>query len=224
MFLLVDKPVGLTSHQVVEKIRRITGEKRVGHSGTLDPLASGLLIVALGRESTRRLEYFLKLDKVYEAEIFLGEERATDDSAGEILKINKRKPTLREIEKTLRSFQGENQQIPPSYSAIKIKGKKAYDLARKGIKLELKPRKVFFYSLKLISYDYPLVKLVCRVSAGTYIRALARDLGHLLGTGAYLKSLKRLSIGDFSLDMAVPLDKLTPENWQNYVFDSPVIK
>jgi len=224
MFLLIDKPVGLTSHQVIKKIRQITGEKKVGHSGTLDPLASGLLVVALGRNSTRRLGYFLKSDKVYEAEIFLGEERTTDDSEGEILKVNKRKPVLTEIKKALKSFQGENQQIPPLYSAIKIKGKKAYDLARKGLQLELKPRKVFFYSLRLIDYKYPLVKLTCRVSAGTYIRALARDLGHLLGTGAYLKSLRRLSIGDFSLGTAVPLDKLTPENWQNYIFDDLMIK
>jgi len=216
VILLIDKPKGVTSHDVVDEVRRKTGERRVGHAGTLDPNATGLLIVGVGRESTKRLGEIAKnTTKTYEAQIVLGEERETDDPEGRRLPIsnfqfpNKSKIAKSQILKTLNSFVGEQMQTPPAYSAIKIKGKPAYKLARKGVALKLEPRRVTIYELELIKYSYPLLFATCRVSSGTYIRALARDIGRKLGTGAYLKNLRRTKIGDYSVTDALELKKYT---------------
>jgi tRNA pseudouridine55 synthase len=231
MFLLINKPKGLTSHDVVDKIRAITGERRVGHAGTLDPNATGLLIIGVGRQATKRLGEFLKKDKEYEAEIVLGEERETDDAAGKIQ--NSKVPTKGrsgprnsqswaetysrktqedipkvKILKTLNQFVGEQMQVPPAYSAIKIKGEKAYELARKGESVSLKPRKITTYSIKVEDYKFPVLKITCKVSSGTYIRALARDIGRNLGCGAHLANLKRTKIGDLLLKDALKLEDL----------------
>jgi tRNA pseudouridine55 synthase len=213
MFLLIDKPKGITSHDVVDRIRKITGEYRVGHAGTLDPNATGLLIVGVGRESTKKLSEFLKSDKEYEAEIFLGEERETDDTEGVIRNTqhatcNTIKPNNKLIRLILESFVGEQMQTPPAYSAIKIKGKKAYQLARKNLSLSLSPRKITIYSIQLLEYEYPILKIKTKVSSGTYIRSLARDIGRIIGCGAYLKNLRRLSIGSYSVENAVKISKL----------------
>jgi tRNA pseudouridine55 synthase len=238
MFILIDKPGGITSHDVVDKVRAVTGERRVGHAGTLDPNASGLLIVAVGRESTKKLgEISKNTKKTYEAEIFLGEETMTDDveSSQRQLRISHAVKSVRDdksamkslpllskskVTRVLRSFIGEQMQTPPVYSAIKIKGKKAYELAREGKTPKLKPRKIVIYSIKLLSYGYPILKIDCMVSSGTYIRSLARDIGRNLGCGAYLKNLRRTSIGKFDITKSVKLSALNKENWQS--FTSPL--
>jgi tRNA pseudouridine55 synthase len=223
MFFLFDKPSGITSHDVVDRIRKITKERKVGHGGTLDPFASGLLIIAVGRDSTSKLGFFLGLDKEYEAEITLGEERITDDITGEaredVPKI-KRVPKKEEIISVLESFIGEQNQVPPFFSAIKNKGVKSYELARKGKFINLKPRKITIYSIRLLDYQYPRLKVICRVSSGTYIRSLARDIGRKLKTGAFLSSLRRISIGEFNISQAVSLDSLKSQNWKSYAFEN----
>lgn len=217
MFLLIDKEKGLTSHDVVNAVRRITDEKRVGHAGTLDPMATGLLIVAVGRPSTKKLGPLIKdTSKTYLAEVFLGEERDTHDSEGKVVKKKKNfpKPDKALIESLLDEFKGEIKQTPPKYSAIKIKGKKAYELARKGKEVKLDKRDVTIHDIRLVSYNYPILEVKLEVSAGTYIRAFARDLGREIGSGAYLKNLRRTKIGKYSVKEAAKLDKLTKENWK----------
>lgn len=222
MFLLINKPKGITSHDVIYFVRKVTAEKKVGHAGTLDPNATGLLIVGVGRNSTKKLGWMTKdTKKEYEAEIFLGEGRDTDDSEGKIIskKNNFLVPNEALLNKTLISFKGKQKQTPPSYSAIKIKGKKAYELARKGRKMSLKERDVIIHSIELLQYDYPVLKIKTMVSSGTYIRALARDIGKQLGCGAYLRNLKRTKIGNFNLKRAVDMNKLTMDNWNNFAIE-----
>jgi tRNA pseudouridine55 synthase len=210
MFLLIDKPKGITSHDVVNRVRKITGVKRVGHGGTLDPNATGLLIVAVGREFTKQLSDIAhNTQKIYEAEIRLGETRDTDDVDGEVTSTNQTIiPTKEEIEAHLQSFLGQQEQLPPQYSALKVKGKAAYAIARKGQTVALKPRTVTIYSIELLQYGYPIVKITLEVSSGTYIRAIARDLGEKLGCGAYLKELRRTKIGEYHITNALTLEKL----------------
>ena len=210
MFLLIDKPRGMTSHDVVDRVRKITGEKRVGHAGTLDQNATGLLIIGVGRESTKRLWTISAGKKSYVAEICLGEVRDTDDVEGKVISKSKSKRvSLEKIENTLRKFIGEQEQVPPLYSAIKISGRKAYEMARKGKEIKLKPRKVVVYSTKVLDYRYPILKIAAEVSSGTYIRSLARDIGDKLGTGAYLKELRRTRIGKFDIKESVGLEELS---------------
>lgn len=211
MMLLINKPKGITSHDVIDEVRRITGERRVGHAGTLDPNATGLLIVAVGREDTKKLGNLTKnTNKTYEAEIFLGEERDTDDSEGKVTQMSKdiTPPGKEVIKRVLKGFIGEIDQMPPDYSAIKLKGKKAYELARQGQSPKLNTRKVTIHSIKLVSYKYPMLKIVCDVSSGTYIRSLARDIGKKLGTYGYLKELRRIKVGEFSVEKAQSLQQL----------------
>ena len=236
MFLLIDKPKGITSHDVVDRIRDITGERKVGHAGTLDPNATGLLIIGIGRNSTRKLELILKDRKTYTAEIILGEERDSDDVEGKIksskfkksnqfdfancqnykskFKINENK-----IQEILELFLGKQMQKPPLFSAVKINGKKAYDLARQGKVVELKPRRITIYSIKLVAYRYPILEIEADVSGGTYIRALARDIGSKIGCGAYLKELRRTKIGKLKIADSVPLTRLNKHNWNTYALE-----
>ncbi len=211
-FLLIDKPKGMTSHDVVDQVRKITGEKRVGHGGTLDPNATGLLIVGVGREATKQLgEISMETTKTYLAEIFLGEERDTDDIEGIV--ISKAKgvlpPGKGEIRRALSDFLGDQQQVPPAYSAIKMKGKKAYEMARRGEKVKLKARNVVIYHIKCIAYSFPVLSIEVEVSSGTYIRALARDIGKRLGCGAYLRELRRTKVGKYDIANAKTLGKIT---------------
>jgi len=203
MFLLIDKPKGITSHDVVDRVREITGERKVGHAGTLDPNATGLLVLGIRREATRELGKISKATKkIYEAEIYLGEERDTDDIEGIV--VSKVKgflaPSKNEVVKVLASFIGKQSQKPPIFSAIKIRGKKAYELARKGRKVEIKPRRIVVYSIDLIDYKFPSLAIRTKVSSGTYIRAVARDIGDKLGLPTYLKYLCRNKIADISLE------------------------
>lgn len=222
--LLIDKPAGWTSFDVVAKIRgalkakyRAGGVKptkrqlKVGHAGTLDPFATGLLIILLGEE-TKNADTFLKLDKTYEAHIKLGQTSTTGDPEGELQPYqleNTSLPTLEQVEATLLQFVGEITQIPPAYSAIKIDGQRAYKLARKGEAVEIPSRQVTIHSLELLDYQYPLLKIRTHVSSGTYIRTLAEDIGKTLGTGAYCQSLRRVRIGDFTIDDARTVQEVT---------------
>lgn len=220
-FLLIDKPKGITSHDVVYSVRRISGEKKVGHAGTLDPNATGLLIVGVGKAATKKMGEITKnTTKEYEASIILGETRDSDDTEGAVLKktIIDNPPETNKLKEVLLSFEGEGEQIPPIFSAIKIKGKKAYELARKGKRVELKPRKITVYSIKLTEYDYPALKFVSQVSSGTYIRSIARDIGEKLKTGAYLADLRRTKIGEYNVKDAIPLNKLNKINFNKHLF------
>lgn len=217
--LLVDKPKGWTSHDVVAKVRNIlkkeAGQKvKVGHTGTLDPMATGLLILVVG-SYTKRASEFSKLDKTYEATIRLGETSTTGDAEGEISTVSNKKPDETSIKNAIAFYIDTYEQMPPAYSAIKIGGQKAYDLARKGKEVKLEPRKVKIYEITDVKYDYPYVSFTAKVSSGTYIRSLAQDIGEKLGTGAYLTELKRTKVGNFSLAEAVlPIDT-TIDNIQN---------
>lgn len=216
-YLLINKPTGITSHDVVNRLRKITGIRKIGHAGTLDPFAGGLLIVAVGREATKNISKFVKLDKTYKAEIKLGFVSDTFDLQGEIKKISNKKPDISDIEKVLKSFLGKQKQIPPMFSAKKVGGKKLYELARKGIEIERQPSDIEIYEIKLLEYKYPLLKIKVKCSSGTYIRSLGFDIGEKLETGAYLTGLVRTEIGDFELDKAVGLDDLDKENWGDFL-------
>jgi len=226
MYLLINKPKGITSHDVIDRLRKLTGIRKIGHAGTLDPNATGLLIVGIGRESTKRLNHFLGMDKTYIAEIVLGEERDTDDIEGVILRQAQADkfgsqivPTLPDIKDAINNLVGKQEQLPPAYSAIKLGGKKAYELARRGEFPDLKSREINVYHAKLLEYRYPLVRVEFEVSSGTYIRSLARDMGRALGTYGYLGNLSRTKIGKYSLAHAANLDKLTEDSWREFVVE-----
>ncbi|MBC7708052.1 tRNA pseudouridine(55) synthase TruB [Polaromonas sp.] len=217
--LLVDKPAGWTSFDVVNYVRRIVatveGKKpkncKVGHSGTLDPFATGLLILLIGKEYTRRASEFSKLDKTYEMTMRLGQTSTTGDPEGDITDVSDRVPTREEIAAALEQFRGEIQQIPPAFSAIKINGVRAYKLARDGKEVIIEARPVTIHRLELVDYNYPEVKLVTDVSSGTYIRTLVEDLGAALETGAYTTQLRRTAIASKLVEGAVTATDLTDE-------------
>jgi len=200
----VYKPKGPTSHKIINQLRRKTGVKKIGHAGTLDPLASGVLVVGIGREATKKLASIVKKEKEYLAKIRLGMTSTTDDEEGEKTKVKvSRIPTFKEIQKAVAKFEGEILQTPPIYSAVKINGQKAYKLARKGQKPKLEPRKVLIKEIKILEYEWPYLKLRIVTGPGVYIRALARDLGQLLKTGGYLAELERTRVGDFTKEDAI---------------------
>ncbi|MFH1193556.1 MAG: tRNA pseudouridine(55) synthase TruB [bacterium] len=210
---------GPTSHDIIDELRKITGERRIGHAGTLDPFASGLLIVAVGREATRNIAQFVKHDKTYIAKLHLGATSDTFDRTG-IIKTqeHKNKKTKKQIQNVLQKFIGEQMQTPPMYSAKKVGGKKLYELARQGIEIERKPVNIKIDYIKILKFEYPGLEIETRVSSGTYIRSLAHDIGQTLGCGAYLEELERTEIGNFKLKNAVETKNLTKENWQKYLF------
>lgn len=193
----VYKPKGLTSHQLVERVKKLTKADKVGHAGTLDPLAEGLLIIGVGGKNTKKLHALQKEDKEYLSEVMLGKTSLTGDGEGPISEASSRKPTIEEIKKVLKAFEGIIDQKPHRFSAIKIRGKKSYQIARKGQEPDLKPRKVLVKKIDLLSYDYPILSIRVVTGPGVYIRSLAEDIGSKLKTGAYLKSLKRTRVGKF---------------------------
>lgn len=190
-------------------VRKETGVKKpkVGHAGTLDPLATGLLIILLG-SYCKRAQEFTKLDKVYETEVTLGKTSTTDDEEGEKTEVSAKKPTQIEVNDALHGFTGEIGQIPPQFSAVKVGGKRAYKQARAGKEVKLEPRKVTIYSIDNIKYDYPKLSFITTVSSGTYIRSLARDIGQKLGTGAYMSDLRRMRVGEYSAEDSTPITQL----------------
>lgn len=214
--LLIDKPDGMTSFGVVARVRRVLSERagkkvKVGHTGTLDPFATGLLILCIGKETKNAMGY-TKLDKVYEATIRLGQTSTTGDPEGEVTDVNDRQPSLDEVKAAAAKFVGEITQRPPIYSAIKVDGQRAYDLARAGKDVEIPERQVTIHSLEVTDYAYPEVKIRTHVSSGTYIRTLAEDIGKALGTGAYCTQLRRTKVADWDVAHAQTLASLGIEN------------
>ena len=207
--LLIDKPANMTSFGVVARLRRVLssqiGKKlKVGHTGTLDPFATGLMIIVTGKEC-KNAGIYTKLDKTYEATIVLGKTSTTGDPEGEITEQSGPEPSLDEVHAALTKFRGEIQQRPPIFSAIKINGKRAYHLARNGEEVEIPLRTITIHTLDLIDYSYPELKIRTHLSSGTYIRSLAVDIGAALGTGAYCSELRRTSIAEWTLDEAKTL-------------------
>lgn len=223
--VLFNKPRGYTSYQVVEFFKRKT-QKKVGHGGTLDPFAEGLLILGIG-EYTKELSKFLKESiKTYIAEITLGARSTTYDIEGEITQTDADLTQINEekIKEVIDSFIGEIEQVPPPFSAVKIKGKPAYLLARKGKKVDLKPRKVKIYEIKILDYNWPVspsqggpvLKIEVTCSSGTYIRSLANDIGEKLKVGGYLSELKRTKINEFTLDQALTFEDIEKDFLEFY--------
>lgn len=218
--LLIDKAPGWTSFDVVAKIRgarraafKATGvtptkrQLRVGHAGTLDPFATGLLIILLG-DATKRSDEFLKQDKTYEATITLGATSSTGDPEGELTPVSDNVPSSEAVQAAIGNFTGPITQIPPAYSAIKVNGQRAYKLARKGQDVDIPSRQVTIHSLEVVSFDYPQLHIRTHVSSGTYIRSLAQDIGEALGTGAYCSQLRRTVIGDLNVDDSTEVESV----------------
>jgi tRNA pseudouridine55 synthase len=209
-FLNIDKPAGMTSHDVVARVRRLAGQKRVGHAGTLDPAATGVLVVALGT-ATRLIEYVQdQTSKRYLAVVHLGVATDTDDAEGRVLETRPA-PELDEpaLESALVPFRGRIEQVPPMYSALHHEGKRLHELARAGITVERAARPVLIERLDIVAWEPPLLTLDVLCGKGTYIRSLARDIGVALGCGAHLASLRRTAVGAFLIDDAVTLDTLS---------------
>ena len=219
--LVVDKPVGLTSHDVVQVVRKGTNIRRAGHTGTLDPRASGVLVILIG-PAVRLSEYVSASDKRYQAVVRLGATTDTYDADGRVLSTSPvDKITERQFETALEEFVGEIEQVPPPYSAIKIKGRKAYEMAREGEEVDMQPRKIHVYSLELLEWAPPEAVIDVYCSSGTYVRSLAHDMGEKLGCGAHLIGLRRTKSGRFTLRDAVPLRKLRDAfedgSWYQYL-------
>ncbi|PIE85518.1 tRNA pseudouridine(55) synthase TruB [Candidatus Gracilibacteria bacterium] len=218
-FFLINKPSGISSFDVIRKMRKKLSIKKMGHTGTLDPLASGCLLIATGNY-TKLIPYFEKDTKSYRANIMLDGTSSSYDNETDIFYLSEEKKNyyknnikLEDIDVLLlEKFSGEIYQIPPKYSALKIGGKKACDLVRQGKKVDLKERKVYIYETKIIKYDYPLLILELKVSAGTYIRSIANDIGAYLGTGGYLTGLERTKIGNLDIKDSICLDNLSLQN------------
>ena len=222
-FLLVDKPAGITSHDVIDRLRRITGIRKIGHAGTLDPFATGLLIIAVQRQATKHIQQFVGMDKTYEAEFILG---ATTESLDPETPIQEDEGvhhfSRADVEGALPLLTGEIAQIPPMHSAIKVGGKKLYELARKGEEIERKPRMVTIHDFRLLNevehkknQTHIFVHISC--SSGTYVRALARDLGVELKTTGFVQTLRRTSIASFHVQDTVQLDNITAKNWLTFL-------
>ena len=219
-FLNIDKPQGMTSHTVVARVRRLAGIKKVGHAGTLDPLATGVLVVGVGR-ATRLIEYVMGRPKIYTTVVRLGQTTDTYDADGDVVQERPVAVTDEQLQEALTHFRGAITQVPPMYSAIKRKGQPLYKLARQGIEVERAARHITIYGLHVLARDGNNVTLEVACSTGTYIRSLAHDLGELLGCGGHVTMLRRTRIGSwelnaasvgFSAETAIPLDQLTSEN------------
>lgn len=207
-FLNVYKPTGMTSHDVVSALRRVCKIKQIGHTGTLDPFAEGVLPICIGK-ATRLIEY-LNDDKAYIGTIQLGSSTTTYDTEGETVKTSEKKTDLEEIKKSLKFFQGEIEQLPPIYSAIKVKGKKLYEYAREGKEIEITPRKITISKLEIVDFNYEKQQLsiLIECSKGTYIRSIANDLGEKLETYGYLTKLVRVKAGEFLINDSIKLENL----------------
>jgi tRNA pseudouridine55 synthase len=207
-WLILDKPIGITSTQAIGKARRLLGGKKVGHGGTLDPLATGILPLAFG-EATKLIPYVMDGDKTYEFTIRWGEQRTTDDAEGEITKTSAKRPSEADIRAALPGFIGAIQQTPPAFSAIKLQGERAYDIARAGGTPDIAPREVEIYELEFLGQpnaDHAQFRAAC--GKGMYVRSLARDLALKLGTFGFVSALRRTAVGSFGLDQAITMEKL----------------
>ena len=215
--LLIDKPLGLSSNQVLSKIKFLFSPKKVGHTGTLDPMATGLLPICLG-EATKFSSYLLNADKTYEGLIRLGYKSSTGDKEGQIIRQDFGKmPSMNLVKKILNNFIGPIEQIPPMYSAIKHKGKPLYSYAREGINIPRVKRKIIIYEIKLLAYQGDELRIKIKCSKGTYIRTLAEDIGDQLNTGAYLLELNRTDIGSLSIKSALKVEQIEKNKEQERI-------
>lgn len=218
--LNIDKPQGITSHDVVAIVRRGIGIRKVGHAGTLDPMATGVLVICIGN-ATRLSQYVMDHDKVYHATLRLGVETDTYDAEGEIVQTTESQVLKDNVEAILHNFRGDIQQVPPMYSAIKKDGKKLYELAREGKTIERDPRPVTIRELTIMQWNFPEVDLYVKCTPGTYIRSLAHDIGQEVGLGGHLTALRRISSGEFHVDNAVKLNTLRAAfedgTWEKYL-------
>jgi tRNA pseudouridine55 synthase len=214
--LLIDKPAGITSFDIIRRLRPRLGVRKLGHAGTLDPMATGLMLILVG-SATKQATTLIKLDKVYTAELTLGATSDTGDAEGQLTPVSTRRPDVAAVRQALTDFTGEISQIPPAYSAIKVGGVRSYHLARAGQAVELPPRQVTVRRLELGEYQYPQLTITVEVSSGTYIRTLGADIGAQLGTSAYLSALRRLQVGEYSVNQAVALDQVDLSNVNNYL-------
>jgi tRNA pseudouridine55 synthase len=218
--IVIDKPIGMTSHDVVQIVRKGTNIRRAGHTGTLDPRASGVLVVLIG-PAVRLSEYVSASDKRYQAVIQLGISTDTYDADGRVLSTTSVDISEKQFNDVLQSFVGEIEQVPPPYSSVKVKGRHAYDMARNGEEVDLEPRKINVYNLDLLEWAPPEAVIDVYCSSGTYVRSLAHDLGEKLGCGAHLIGLRRTKSGRFTLRDAVPLRKLKEafeaDTWHQYL-------
>ena len=220
--LLVDKPEGWTSFDVVNYVRKVVARSedkkpkhvKVGHAGTLDPFATGLLVLLIGKEYTKRAGELSKLDKTYEMTMRLGATSSTGDPEGEItpISVSGTAPTEEALLDVLKRFRGQIMQVPPAYSAVKVGGQRAYKLARAGKQVNIEPRTVTVNRLELTGYEYPEAKLTAEVSSGTYIRSLVEDIGKALGTGAYTIGLRRTCVGKYDISGAVDPKDISTSN------------
>lgn len=226
--LLVNKPKEWTSFDVVAKVRGLVSNElglktknvKVGHIGTLDPMASGLMGILIGKNYTRKAESLSKLDKLYEVEMLLGKKSPSYDMETELIEVSDKEPNKNKIMEIINSYIGEIDQIPPIYSALKVNGRRAYSMARNNEEVELKSRKVKVYSIKDINYKYPYITMTCEVSSGTYIRSLVADIGEDLGVGAVMSNLRRTKVGDFILnENTVSADNLNIEYIKNNLLE-----
>jgi tRNA pseudouridine55 synthase len=208
--LLLNKPSGISSNQALQKAKKILKVSKAGHFGTLDPLAEGLLIIGIN-SGTKLSKFLLNDEKEYEATIRLGISTDTDGSEGRVITSNNTEISIETLLEILDQFRGEQTQIPPKYSAIKIQGRKLYDYARKGEEIDIQPRKVTIHFLEILEFEYPILQIKLKVSKGTYIRSIARDLGQKLGVGAHLTKLVRTGQGDFSLVNATTFENLNEQ-------------
>ena len=217
-FININKPINYTSMDVIRYLRKVTKIKKIGHAGTLDPLATGVLIVAIGKY-TKKINLIMDQSKSYFTIIDLSKFSSTDDEEGEKTIVDVQEiPTIDQINNIIKSkFLGEIEQIPPIYSAIKIKGKKAYDLARQGIDVEMKSRKVFIDNIEIVDYNWPYLSLNINCGKGTYIRSIGRDIGKELNTGGYLTKLVRTRIGSYNLNDSIDLESITSETFNQSI-------
>lgn len=210
--ILIDKPRGITSFQVIHVLRKRTNIQRIGHAGTLDPFATGLLVVLIGRNYTKRADEFLTCDKEYLATLRLGASTDTYDCDGKVVATSELRPTLEEVEKAIASMQGTIEQVPPMYSAKKIGGRKLYEIARKGGEVERKPCLVTL-DTQLLRYEYPEIDIRVACSKGTYIRSVGHEIGNMLGSYAFVSSLRRTRSGAFRIEDSVSLESVTPPGY-----------
>jgi tRNA pseudouridine55 synthase len=213
--IIIDKPVGISSFDVIRRIKKVTSIKKIGHTGTLDPLASGVLPICIGK-ATKLSNYLMSEKKTYRAELKLGVVTDTYDREGKILEEKMVEISEEEVTKAIMSFVGEIQQVPPMYSALKINGKRLYELARQGIEVEREKRNITIFNIDIISMKLPYVCFDVECSKGTYIRSLCYDIGEKLNVGGCMWNLRRTASGHFNIDNSIELDKITKENFLTY--------
>lgn len=221
-WIIIDKPLGMTCTQVGGSLRRLFGIKRIGHLGTLDPLASGVLVFAIG-EATKAIPYYNNNQKIYEFEVTWGEQRTTDDAEGEVIKTSSIRPSLAEVQNIIKKFEGEIQQVPPIYSAIKVDGKRAYKSAREGKNIKLNARSIIVHSLEITSVEDHSCQFRATCGSGTYIRSLGRDMAQSLNTVGYISKLRRTKDGKINVNDAISLEKLEKiDHKERYQYIKPI--